>query len=369
MICSSTSFPSARRASASSSDPDGGYSQSELNAISSVRAETLRSALRQRSVAVLPREIEVRQRPRRVEVGVRVEPRHERVGLMPQVALDLELRLRQRVADVVGELQPPAELVAEPLRRQVGDVADHPRDAHAAVGPARGAVVVTALPVGVGHDRVARDRVPRDALRLDRVGAGDRDDRVDLVGVQDRPLERLHAAERSARNGREPLDAELVEERALRPHHVGDGDDGKIRPVGLAGRRIDGRRPGRPAAPSEEVRGDDEVAIGVERLAGADHAVPPAEPLVARTVTIFGAEAVARACRRRRLREPRGVRVAAQRVTDQDHVVACRRERPVGLVGDADRMQLAPAVEPERLRKVEILRFDRAHRAGSGHWR
>ena len=71
--------------------------------------------VRQRSVAVLPREIEVRQRARRVEVGVRVEAPDERVGLMAQVALDLELRLRQRVADVVGELQPPAELVAERL--------------------------------------------------------------------------------------------------------------------------------------------------------------------------------------------------------------------------------------------------------------
>ena len=245
-------------------------------------------------------------------------------------------------------------------------MADHARDAHAAVGPAPGAVVVTALPVRVGRDRVARDRVPRDALRLDRVGAGDRDDRVDLIGVEDRPLERLHAAERSARNGREPLDAELVEERALRPHHVGDGDDGEVRPVRLAGRRVDGRRPGRPAAPSEQVRGDDEVAVGVERLAGADHAVPPAEPLAAGTVTVFGAEAVAGALLGRRLREARGVRVAAQRVTDEDHVVACRRERPVRLVGDPDRMQLAPAVEPERTRKVEVLRLDRADRPGGG---
>ena len=94
-------------------DPDGGYSQSELNAISSVRAETPRERPRERSAAVLPREIEVRQRPRRVEVGVGVEALDERVGLVAQVALDLELRLGERVADVVGELQPPAELVAE----------------------------------------------------------------------------------------------------------------------------------------------------------------------------------------------------------------------------------------------------------------
>ena len=60
----------------------------------------------QRAAAVLPREVEVRQRPRRVEVGVGVEARDERVGLVAQVALDLELGLGERVADVVGELQP-----------------------------------------------------------------------------------------------------------------------------------------------------------------------------------------------------------------------------------------------------------------------
>ena len=77
------------------------------------------------------------------------------------------------------------------------------------------------------------------ALRLDGVRAGDRHDRIDLIGIQDRPLERLHAAERSAGHRGKPLDAELVEKCALRAHHVGDGDDRKIRPVWLAGRPID----------------------------------------------------------------------------------------------------------------------------------
>ena len=126
------------------------------------------------AAAVLPREVEVGQRPRRVEIGVRVEALDEGVRLVAQVALDLELGLGERVADVVGELQPPAELVAERLRREIRDVADHARDAHARVRRAAGAVVVAALPVGIGGDGVARDRVPGDALRLQRVRARDR---------------------------------------------------------------------------------------------------------------------------------------------------------------------------------------------------
>ena len=154
--------------------------------------------LGERALAGLAGEVEVGQRPRRVEIGVGVEALDERVGLVAQVALDLELGLAQRVADVVGELQPAAELVAERRRRQVGDVADHPRHAHAGVRLAAGAVVVAVLPGRIGHDRAARDRVPRHALRLERRGAGDDHDGVDVAGVAHRPLERLHAAERSA---------------------------------------------------------------------------------------------------------------------------------------------------------------------------
>ena len=86
-------------------------------------------------------------------------------------------------------------------------------------------------------------------------------------------------AERAAGHRREPLDPELVEERALGSHHVRDGDHREVRAVRPAGRRVERRRPRRPAAAAEQVRGDDEVAVGVERLAGADHPVPPAEPL------------------------------------------------------------------------------------------
>jgi hypothetical protein len=71
---------------------------------------------RERAATVLPREIEVGQRARGVQVGVGVEAFDERVGLVAQVALDLELRLGDGVADVVARslrhcLEPPAELV------------------------------------------------------------------------------------------------------------------------------------------------------------------------------------------------------------------------------------------------------------------
>ena len=180
------------------------------------------------------------------------------------------------------------------------------------------------------------------------------------LGKQDRPLQRLHAAERAAGHRREPFDPEHVKERALGPHHVGDGDHGEVRPVRLARRRVDRRRPRRAAAAAEQVRGDDEEAVGVECLARADHPVPPAQRLAGRAVAILGPEPVARALAGRRLREAGGVGVAAEGMAYQDDVVALRREGAVGFVRHANRVQFPAAVEPHRLRQVEVLRFDSA---------
>ena len=214
-----------------------------------------------------------------------------------------------------------------------------------ASGASRRAVVVAALPAGsrmIASRAIAFHATPWGCsacvLAIATIG-------VDLVRVQDRPLERLHPAERAAGHGGEPLDPELVEERALGPHHVGDRDHREVGAVRPARRGVDRRRPGRPAAAAEQVRGDDEVAVGVERLAGADHPVPPAEALARVAVAIVGAEAVAAAAPAASVGVAGGVRVAAERVADEDRVVAPRRERPVGLVGDADRVQVPPAVE------------------------
>src|SRR4029078_7959098 len=93
---------------------------------------------------------------------------------------------------------------------------------------------------------------------------------------------------------------------------------------------------GCPATSTEQVGRDHEEAVGVECLAWTDHAVPPHEPLAPRPVPLGSAESIARAFLRRCARDAGGVRVAAQRVADEDDIVAPGGERAVGLVGECD---------------------------------
>ena len=282
---------------------------------------------------------------------------------MAKVVFNLELGIRERVANVVCELQTAGELVAQRLRRQIRDVSDHTRQAHACIRRAARPIVMAALPIRIGHDRVARNGVPRDALRLQRGRTGDDHDRVDLIRIQDGPFERLHAAQRSTGDGGEPRDPDLVEECAFGPHHVGDCDHRKVGSVRFAGCGVHGRWAGRPPASTEKIRADHEKLIGIEGFTGTDHAVPPAEAAAGIAVAILGGEPVPGALLRRRLREPGCVRIAAQCVADENHVVARRRQCAVRLVGDADRMQRSSAVEREGFREIEKLRVDRADRA------
>ncbi len=146
----------------------------------------------------------------------------------------------------------------------------------------------------------------------------------------------LHAAHRAADDAEQRVDAEMIDQQLLRPHHVADRDDGKGQAPGLAGRRVDVLRTAGPHAAAEHVGADDEITLGIEHLAGAGERRPPAG--------IAGD--------RMRLGE---ILVAGQRMADEDGVAARRIEPAIGLVGDGELREIDAAIELEGLRDVEAM--------------
>jgi hypothetical protein len=45
-----------------------------------------------------------------------------------------------------------------------------------------------------------------------------------------RPFQHLHPAHRAAGHAEQLVDAQVVDQLDLRPHHVADGDDGEVQP-------------------------------------------------------------------------------------------------------------------------------------------
>ena len=113
--------------------------------------------------AVVGRGIVVVERLGDAQVRVGVEVAREFVALVAQVGLDLEVDVEVEARRAAA--QEPPELLAHRLARKVRDVADHARDAQTARRDDALVVVMAAVEVGVGHDRLASDLVEGDVLR------------------------------------------------------------------------------------------------------------------------------------------------------------------------------------------------------------
>ena len=99
---------------------------------------------------------------------------------------------------------------------------------------------------------------------------------------------------------------------------------GNSRPHGLPVFGLVEAGPGGAHAGADHVRADHEIALGVDRLAGADHGLPPAGLLRDRM-------------------HVGDVLVAGERVADQHRIAALGVERAVGLIGDLEGARSTPA--------------------------
>ena len=240
-------------------------------------------------------------------------------------------------------------------------MADHACYGQSGVGLLGVGVVVATGEGRILEDGLAPDLVEADGLRSEARGGGVGDHRTYALRRALREGECLHAAHRAADDGRQPLDAQVIEQPQLHGHHVLDGHEREVPAVGLAGRRVGRTRTGRAAASAKHVAADDEERIGVDRFAGADERLPPAFASAGRAKALGRAEGsacIARpACH---------MRVAGQRVTNQDRVRAVGVELAKGLIGHLDAFEHRARGEPHRRIQHEELRLRRrrAHACG-----
>ena len=204
-------------------------------------------------------------------------------------------------------------------------------------------IVVAALPARIERDGVAPHDVKGERLSVERRARGDHHRLVHLARMRGDPLDHLDAAEAAAHESREVRHADLAEERAVDLHRVADREAREGRAVGTSGGGIDGGGTCRPLAAAQHVRADNAVAVRVDSLAGADDGIPPA----ARRFLAGAATG--------------HVRVARQRVADENDIVVRGRFAPARLPSDVNPSEHAAVLEakaPGRQRQRRHAGFD-----------
>ena len=209
------------------------------------------------------------------QIAVGVEGAAELVGLMFQIGFHLELQFHRH-----GHPAQFIDLVAAEALVELGDgaIAEHTDlagQAHAGHGVGF-AVVPAALPVGIGAHRLPLQGTDGNG-EGGGLGSGGKDDQiVHPVRVDQRISQCRHAAHGRADDGMYAFDAHLLQGQFGGTGHILDAENGKIRPVGLAGTGIDAARSGGTETAAQGIDADDVKAVGVQRLARPDHVLPPA---------------------------------------------------------------------------------------------
>ena len=202
---------------------------------------------------------------READVRVGVEASEQLGSLVQQVALHLEGgRLLCGVCGCGRGGDGAVELGLVHGLRAVGDHGELSREGQSCGGRLFGRIAAVAVQ-RVGVDRLPLRVVDRDLPRAVLGVARQRHQRLHALRVEQRPLQRLHAAQAAAHHSAHSLHAQPFEQQpVVRVHAVAHCRDGEVRSPLPSRLRVDLRGAGRAVAAAEQVGADDEVAAGVE---------------------------------------------------------------------------------------------------------
>ncbi len=238
---------------------------------------------------------------------------------MVEVTLHLEAGLEPCGIKTLALVAP--EFLVHRNGGEVSDVPDHARIGEPPVGTFLLVVVIPAVEVRVVHDHLAPDHFEPERLRRQARRRRNAQALAQLARITHRPLQGLHPAHAPADHRLQHVDAEKLQQQTLCVHHVLDRDLRKRGPVGFTRVGVDGRRAGGALAAAKHVLRDHEIPLRVDRLARADHLVPPAGLAV-----ILGMP-------------PCSVRVGGQWRTNENRVRLVVVEFAVGFIGDFKSLQ------------------------------
>ncbi len=289
-------------------------------------------------IVIIGGEIEIIHSAGDVEVAVGIEAIDKAHALVAQIRFNAKISI-EAVGDFAAILQSAAKFLRERSLRHIGDMRGHARDRESFDRDCVMIHIAAAMPMGIGHDGLPPDFMESDVLRRVSRCGGDRDGGENSFGTAHRPLQDLHAAHRAADHAKQLINAEAIDELLLRADNVGNGDGRETESIGLAGLRIVRRRSGRAHTSADDIRADDEEAVGIEGEFRADHARPPAWLL---------------GCRMR----VGGVLIAGEPMTDEHGVIFGIIELAVGLVGEVKGGEFCATIEGQSLALIKM--FDQA---------
>ncbi|MND96323.1 hypothetical protein D3C80_886090 [compost metagenome] len=204
----------------------------------------------------------------------------------------------------------------------------------------------------VGENGLAGHFIEGNVLRRKLGCRGDIQAVTHAIRVGDGPLQCLHAAQAATDDSSPLADSQAVGQARLAVYPVFHGQYREVGAIGLAGDGIEAAGAGTAVATAEVVQADHEEAIGIDGLAWANAAVPPAR------LAVVGAVVARR------------MMVAGQRMADQHGVAGRAVEGAIGFVDQFIAGQRATASQRQGLVELCQLRCyqtDRIFGKDSGH--